>query len=96
MCSVEGIKKKTAHCLRVTCSTTLFNAGIEEKLIRERTVRRSNTLFQYETANREQVVQRESIRKLSNFNFQRTKTLYQIILNNIAFFFTFFKGYRYN
>ena len=32
----------------------------------------------------------ESIR--SNFNFQWTKTLYQNNSNNIAFFFTFFKG----
>ena len=38
----------------------------------------------------------ESIRKLSNFNFQWTKTLYQNNSNNMAFFFTFFKGYRYN
>ena len=38
----------------------------------------------------------ESIRKLSNFNFQWTKTLCQNNLNNIAFFFTFFKGYRCN
>ena len=34
----------------------------------------------------------ESIRKLSNFNFQWTKTLCQNNLTNIAFFFTFFKG----
>ena len=34
----------------------------------------------------------ESTRKLSNFNFQRTKTLYQNNLNNIALFFTLFKG----
>ena len=34
----------------------------------------------------------ESTRKLSNFNFQWTKTLYQNNLKNIAFFFTFFKG----
>ena len=33
----------------------------------------------------------ESIRKLSNFNFQWTKTLYQNDLNNIVLFFTFFK-----
>ena len=32
-------------------------------------------------------------RKLSNFNFQGTKTLYQNNLKNIAFFFAFFKGY---
>ena len=38
----------------------------------------------------------ESIRKLSNSNFQWAKTLYHSILNNIAFFFTFFKGYRCN
>ena len=31
----------------------------------------------------------ESIRKLSNFNFQWTKTLYQNNLNNIAFFFSY-------
>ena len=30
----------------------------------------------------------ESIRKLSNFNFQWTKTLYQNILGHIAFFFS--------
>ena len=32
MCSVAGIRKKTAHCLRVTCATSLFNAGVDEKL----------------------------------------------------------------
>ena len=37
----------------------------------------------------------ESIKK-SNSNFQWTKTLYQRILNNIALFFTFFKGYKCN
>ena len=36
------------------------------------------------------------IRELSDFNFQWTKTLYQNNLNNITFFFTFFKGYRCN
>ena len=41
-------------------------------------------------------VKMESIRKLSNFNFQWTKTLHQNNLNHIAFFFTFFKDYRYN
>ena len=34
----------------------------------------------------------ESLRKLSNFNFQWTKTLYQNNLKSIAFFFTFSKG----
>ena len=38
----------------------------------------------------------ESITKLSNLNFQWAKTLYQNNLNNVAFFFTFFKGYRCN
>ena len=36
-------------------------------------------------------IKTESIRKLSNFNYQWTKTLHQNNLNNIAFFFTFFK-----
>ena len=34
----------------------------------------------------------ESTRKLNNFDFQWTKTLYQNNLKHIAFFFTFFKG----
>ena len=34
--------------------------------------------------------------KFSNFSSQWTKTLCQNNLNNITFFFTFFKGYRYN
>ena len=37
-------------------------------------------------------IKTESITKLSNFNFQRTKTLYQNNLMNIAFIFTFFRG----
>ena len=39
---------------------------------------------------------RQSIRKLSNFNFQGTKTLYQNDFNNTAFFFTLFKGYKFD
>ena len=37
---------------------------------------------------------RESTRKLSNFNFQQTKTLYQNNLNNIAFFLYIFQGLK--
>ena len=33
-------------------------------------------------------IKTESTRELSNFNFQRTKTLYQNNLKHIAFFFT--------
>ena len=38
----------------------------------------------------------ESIRKLSNFNFQGTETLYQNDFSNTAFFFTLFKGYKFD
>ena len=38
----------------------------------------------------------ESIRKLSNFNFRWTKTLYQNNLKISLFFFAFFNGYRCN
>ena len=37
-------------------------------------------------------VKTESTRKLSNFNFEWTKTLYQNNLKNIVFFFAFFNG----
>ena len=36
----------------------------------------------------------KSIWKLSNFNFQWTKTLYHNNFKHIAFFFTLFKGYK--
>ena len=36
--------------------SSLINAGVDEKLIRERTGRHSNALFQYEKANKEQTV----------------------------------------
>ena len=47
--------------------------------------------------NKVEEIKTESFRKsIRNFNFQWTKTLYQNNWNNIAFFFTLFKGYRYN
>ena len=55
LCESVGIKKKTAHCLRVTCVSKLFNSGVEEKLIRERTGHSSNALFAYEKTSEEKV-----------------------------------------
>ena len=48
MCKEAGFKPKSSHSLRVTCASTLFNSGVKEKLIRDRTSHRSNTLFKYE------------------------------------------------
>ena len=53
LCEAAGVKRKTAHCLRVTCASSLFNAGVEEKLIRERTGHRSNVLLKYEKPSEE-------------------------------------------
>ena len=55
LCKAAGIKRKTAHCLRVTCVSKLFNSGVEEKLIRERTGHRSNALFAYEKTSEKKV-----------------------------------------
>ena len=33
MCKAAGLKRKASHCLRVTCASSLFNVGVEEKLI---------------------------------------------------------------
>jgi integrase len=55
MCRSAGIKVKTAHCLRVTCATALFQHGVDEKLIQDRTGHSSNALFKYEKASKEQV-----------------------------------------
>ena len=43
-----GFTRKTSRCLKLTCSSNLFNAGVEEKLISDRTGHRSNALFKYE------------------------------------------------
>lgn len=48
LCEAAGVKRKTAHCLRVTCASSLFNTGVEEKLILERAGHRSNALLKYE------------------------------------------------
>ena len=45
LCEAAGVKRKTEYCLRVTCASSLFNAGVEEKLLRERTGHRSNALL---------------------------------------------------
>ena len=55
MCKAAGIKRKTSHCLRVTCASSLFNAGVEEKFIRDRTGHHSNALFKCEKASEEKV-----------------------------------------
>ena len=42
LCEAAGVKWKTAHCLRITCASPLFNAGVQEKLTRERTEEKKN------------------------------------------------------
>ena len=54
MCKSLGFRVKTSHSLRVTCATTLFQRGIDEKLIRERTGHRSNALLAYEKSSMKQ------------------------------------------
>ena len=54
MCKEVGIKRKTAHSLRISRATKLFNSGVEEKLISERTGHRSNALLTYEKPSLEQ------------------------------------------
>lgn len=44
ICEAAGIKRKTAHCLRVTCALSLLNAGVDRKLIRDRTRHISDAL----------------------------------------------------
>ena len=33
ICKAAGVRRKTAHCLRVTCASSLFNANVDSKLI---------------------------------------------------------------
>lgn len=61
MCEAVGVKRKTAHSLRVTLASSLFNAGINEKMIRQRTGHRSDALFTYEKPSEENVVKVSAI-----------------------------------
>ena len=61
LCVQAGLKRKTSHCLRVTCATRLFQHSVDEKLIRERTGHRSNALFNYE---RNSVEQERNVSKI--------------------------------
>ena len=54
MCAAIGAPRKTSHSLRVTTVTKLFNAQVEEKLIRSRSGHTSNALFAYEKSSKEQ------------------------------------------
>ena len=57
---------------------------------------RVNALIRALSLNGIQQIKMKSIRKLSNFNFQWTKILYQKISSHIASFFALFKGCRCN
>ena len=52
MCEAAGIRRKTAHCLLVLSVSSLFNADVDMKLIRDRTGHRSAALMKYEKANK--------------------------------------------
>jgi len=55
MMEKAGFKKKTAHCLRVTTASTLFQNKHEESLIRQRTGHVSSALFAYEKPEKKQL-----------------------------------------
>ena len=50
MYKAAGLRHKTTHCLRVTCASSLFNARVDSKLIRDRTGHRSDVLLKHEKA----------------------------------------------
>ncbi|KXJ16287.1 hypothetical protein AC249_AIPGENE28260 [Exaiptasia diaphana] len=55
LCDKARIPRKTSHCLRITCATSLFQNGVEEKLIRERTGHTSNALLRYQLPSLKQI-----------------------------------------
>ena len=54
LCGAIGTKRKTSHSLCVTCVTQLFNANVEEKLIRSPSDHVSDALLRYEKSCRDQ------------------------------------------
>ena len=54
-------KRPVIVFVHVTCASSLFNAGVEEKLIRERTGHRSASLFKYEKPRKEKISEVSSV-----------------------------------
>ena len=55
LCLKANLPRKTAHCLRITCATRLFQHNVEEKLARERTGHKSDALFSYQKPSEKQL-----------------------------------------
>ena len=55
LCGRAGLERKTAHSLRVTCATRLYQNSIDDKRTRERTGHKSNALERYERPCKEQI-----------------------------------------
>ena len=62
LCESAGFSRKTSHCLRVTCATQLFQSNVEDKLIRERTGRRSNALLYIASTSQARVIYLRGLR----------------------------------
>ena len=45
LCARAGLPRKTSHCLRITCATSLFQNSVEKKIARQRTGHTSNALL---------------------------------------------------
>ena len=79
MCEAAGRKRKTAHCLRVTCASSLFNAGVDRKLIHDRSGHRSDALMKYEKANEKVQTKVSAILGLSWNHQQYVRQLVSIL-----------------
>lgn len=61
LCKAAGVRRKTAHCLRVTYASSLFNENVDSKLIRDRIGHRSDALLKYEKAEEKVISQVSAI-----------------------------------
>ena len=61
LCAKAGLPRKTSHCLRITCATALFQNGVEEKIIRERTGHTSNALLKYQLSSKTQTAKASAV-----------------------------------
>ena len=55
MCKAAGVKRKTSHRLRVSFASNLCNAGVDSKLIRDRTDYKPDVLLKNEKPDEEAV-----------------------------------------
>ena len=86
MCAAAGLERKTNHSLRATGASTMFHAGVPDKLIRDVTGHRSNALHLYErpTLQQKQEVSKILVQGKQSFEWKENRPTSQPMRSSLC------------